>query len=114
MDNKTVANAIWSQLKTMDSNLCMCMGVQNLTVIEQGLQFKVNGLAFKGLVQVTLTPADLYEVKFLKPTRKLNKQAQEQFGIKRYDTTMEVVSLTGGVYTEDLPGILERTVEGRG
>lgn len=113
MDNKTIANTIWQQLKSLDTNLCMCMGVQQLTVIEKGLQFKVNGLAFKGLVQITLTPADLYEIKFLKMKRHYYVNDLDA-GIKRYVNLPEVVSVTGGVYAEDMPEILERTVEGRG
>ncbi|HBI01740.1 MAG TPA: hypothetical protein DDY18_08990 [Flavobacterium sp.] len=112
MDNKTVANTIWTQMKEIDRNLCMCMGVQALTVIEQGLQFKVNGLSFKGYVQIVLTPADLYEVKFLKAKRTQN-QALKQIGIKSFDTTLEVVSLTGGIYVEDLMPLLESFVENR-
>jgi hypothetical protein len=113
MDNKTIASTIWQQLKTLDANLCMCMGVQQLTVIEKGLQFKVNGLAFKGLVQITLTPADLYEIKFLKMKRNYYVNDLDA-GVKKYVNLPEVVSVTGGVYAEDMPEILERTVEGRG
>jgi len=113
MDNKTIANTIWSQMKAIDANLCMCMGVKNLTIMENGLQFKVNGLAFKGLVQIVLTPADLYTVKFIKMKRHCYINDLDA-GIKRYVNLPEVVSVTGEVYVEDLMPLLERTVEGRG
>lgn len=112
MDNKTIASTIWEQMRAIDTNLCMCMGVSKLTVIEKGLQFQVNGLSFKGIVQITLTPADLYQVKFLKAKRTQN-QHMKSMGIKTFDTTLEVVSLTGGVYVEDLMPILENFVENR-
>ena len=112
MDNKTIANTIWQQMKAIDQNLCMCMGVHALTVIDNGLQFKVNGLSFKGVVQIVLTPKDLYKITFLKPVRKQN-QHLKQLGIKSFDTTLEVHSLTGEVYVEDLMPILEQTVENR-
>jgi len=113
MDNKTIANTIWTQMKAIDQNLCMCMGVKNLTIIENGLQFKVNGLAFKGLVQITLNGKDLYDVKFLKMKRHYYVNDLDA-GIKRYVNLPEVASSQNDLYVEDLMPYLESKVEGRG
>lgn len=110
--NKQIAQTIWEQMKTMDSNLCMCMGVHKLQVIDNGLQFKVNGTSFKGLVQITLNGADLYDVHFVKLTRKQNKQAL-QYGVKAFDTEPEVVEKFLNIFVDELMDVLEVTVESR-
>ncbi len=110
--NKEIANTIWAQMQAIDKNLCMCMGVSKLQIVRDGLQFSVNGLSFKGLVQITLNGADLYDVKFIKPVKKLNKVAQE-LGVKMYDTTYDTVSEENNVFAEDLMYLLENMVENR-
>jgi hypothetical protein len=113
MDNKQIANTIWEQMRALDTNLCMCMGVQGLTVIDRGLQFQVNGLSFKGFVKITLNGADLYDVSLVKLTRKLNKELQASHGIKKFNVTEEVVKSFDDVYAEDLMSLLESEVENR-
>lgn len=113
MDNKTIANTIWQQMKTLDRNLCMCMGVDKLTVIENGLEFSVNGLSFKGKVQVVLNGKDLYDVILIKPTRKQNEIAKAA-GVKMFDTVNQTVAIFNDVFVEDLMPLLEDQVESRG
>ena len=110
--NKEIANTIWEQMKTIDSNLCMCMGVQKLTVISRGLQFQVNGLSFKGLVQIKLNGSDLYDVSLVKNVRKQSEAAKE-FGVKKFVTAQVVQETINDVYTEDLMNLLEEKVERR-
>lgn len=112
MTNKEIANTIWGQMKAIDGNLCMCMGVSKLLVIENGLQFNVNGLSFKGLVQITLNGSDLYDVKLVKPVRKQNMVAKE-LGIKTFDTVLETKAEYNDIFVDDLMGLLEDTVENR-
>lgn len=113
MTNKEIARTIWEQMTELDRNLCMCMGVQKLTVINSGLQFQVHGLSFKGLVQITLNGGDLYDIKFVKAVRKQNMVAKE-LGVKLFDISHEVVDELNNVFAEDLMGILEDKVENRG
>lgn len=110
--NKQIAQTIWEQMKTMDGNLCMCMGVHKLQVIDNGVQFKVNGSSFKGLVQITLNGADLYDISFVKLARKQNKQAMA-YGVRTFDISPEVVESYKDVFVDEMMDVLERTVESR-
>lgn len=112
MNNKQIANTIWEQMRAIDMNLCMCMGVHKLTIIENGLQFNVNGLSFKGIVQITLNGSDLYDVKLVKSVRKQNLVAK-QLGVKTFDTIFEVKKEFNDVFLGDLMDILEDSVEAR-
>lgn len=112
MTNKQIATTIWEQMRALDLNLCMCMGVQKLTVIENGLEFTVNGLSFKGKVQITLNGKDLYDVKLVKPTRKQNQTLKEA-GIKSFDIVNKPVAEFNDVFVEDLMPLLEDQVENR-
>lgn len=111
--NKEIANTIWTQMKAMDSNLCMCMGITGLAVIDRGLEFKVSGLSFKGTVQIVLNGGDLYDVRLVKITKKLNKDIQKQYGIKKYDMIAEVLKETKDVFVDDLMPLLENQIENR-
>lgn len=113
MANKEIANTIWQQMRLIDSNLCMCMGVHKLIAIENGLQFSVNGLSFKGLVQITVNGADLYDVRFIKPVRRQNNVAKE-LGVKLFDTTYETKFEINDVFVDELMEILEQKIENRG
>lgn len=113
MGNKEIANTIWSQMKAIDTNLCMCMGVKNLCAVESGLEFKVSGLSFKGIIQIKLNGKDLYDVSFIKPVRKQNKVAKD-LGVKMFDTSFETVKSFNDVYVDDLMPLLEENVESRG
>lgn len=112
MNNKQIANTIWQQMREIDANLCMCMGVTKLKVIENGLEFKVSGLSFKGVVQVVLNGADLYDVYFIKSTRKQDPIAK-QLGVKRFETSYSLIKELNDVYVGDLMYSLEMFVENR-
>ena len=113
MNNKEIANTIWTQMKYIDSNLIMCMGVQGLTVIDRGLRFKVNGLSFKGLVEVTLNGGDLYDVAFITHSRKRNETAKA-LGVIRFDMVRNVQEVVNDVFFDGLMELLEDRVENRG
>lgn len=100
MNNKQIAQEIFSQMKILDLNLVMCMGVTRLMAVENGLQFSVNGLSFKGLVQIKLNGGDLYDISFIKPARGKNPA--------------KVLETITDVFAEDMMNFLEAKVENRG
>ena len=110
--NKEIAQTIWTQMNAIDRNLMWCMGVHKPVVIQDGIQFQVKGLSFKGVVQITLNGGDLYDIKFIKPIRTQN-QVAKKLGVKMFDVTNELVDEVNNVYVEDLMGILEEKVENR-
>jgi hypothetical protein len=77
-------------MKAFDLNLVWCMGVTKLRVIENGLEFRVNGLSYKGLVHITLNAADLYDVSLVKSGKMIKD-----------------------VFCEDLMPVLELEIENR-
>ena len=107
-----IAKTILEQMKAMDMNLLMCMGFQKPVALERGLRFKVNGFSHKGLVEITLNGADLYDVKLIKLSRKQNQTAKA-LGVIKFDLHSEVVELIEDVFVEDLMPILESKVEKR-
>jgi len=110
-----IGNTIWAQMRALDRNLIMCMGVHKLCLIKNGLQFKVKGLIFKGIVEITLNGSDLYDIKFLKPKRKLNKEMTEAIGRKFFHPTVnEQVKEINDVYFDYMMPTLETEVERRG
>lgn len=110
--NNSIGQIIYKQMLTLDRNLVMCMGTQKLTVIKNGLSFKVNGLSFKGFVEITLNGKDLYDIKLIKQSRKANELAKSA-GFIKYDTVREVKEEINDVYAEDMMQILEDRVEKR-
>ncbi len=93
--NKEIANNIWNQMKAIDLNLVMCMGVNSPLVVENGLRFKVRGLTFKGFIEITLNGKDLYDIHcFTKRKEKVFTKHQ-----------------LNDIYVEDLMPILEGIVE---
>ncbi len=70
----SIADAIETQIKTLDPYAFWAWGVKDLTTIidnngiENGLRFKTSGLVKnKGYITVTLNPKDYYDVSFAKP-----------------------------------------------
>jgi hypothetical protein len=110
--NTEIGNTVWTQMNTIDRNLVWCMGTKNPTAIENGLRFQVNGLSFKGTVEITLNGKDLYDVKFLKCVRKQNPE-MKALGLKVMDTVLTLQSEVNDVYAEDLMPLLESKVENR-
>lgn len=115
MQNKEIADTIWYQMRAIDKNLVMCMGVTKLCVIEQGLQFNVNGLSFKGMIKITLNWRDTYDVEFLKLERSYYVAGEpNNYGRgKRYVNLPKQFKKFTDIYVEDLMPLLEREVENR-
>ena len=103
---------IWRQMLNLDRNLVMCMGVKKLCLIENGLRFYVNGLSFKGIVEITLNGYDLYNIKFIKKTRKQNPIAKN-LGVKILDTFHEIHKEFNDVYFDQMMPIMEQIVENK-
>ena len=81
MSNIITAQTILDQIKaSRDENgntgihLMMCWGYRNAQVLENGVQFHVSGLKFKGVVQVRLNGMDLYDIQFWTIRRNLKKE----------------------------------------
>lgn len=100
MTNIEIAKEIYSQMRILDMNLVMCMGVQKLVAVDRGLQFRVNGLSFKGIVEIKLNGGDLYDISFIKPARGKNPA--------------RVLETINDVFAEDMMAFLESKVENRG
>jgi hypothetical protein len=65
-----IAQIIWSQLNSCKQDIfkVMSWGTNTLVAGENFLQFKVQGLKFKGTVRVVYEPVpDVYRVEFYKP-----------------------------------------------
>lgn len=108
----SIAKTIHTQLYAMDKNLMWCMGSTKFVNTGKGLRFTVNGLIFKGVVDITLDEGrDLYVVSFIKVKKVMNKEIFAQFGIKKYNTVEVVEKTVDGVFFDMLPEILETTVE---
>ena len=100
MTDVEIAQTIYQQMKMLDHNLIWCMGFCKPVAIERGLQFRVNGLSFKGIVQIKLNGGDLYDISFIKPSRGKNPAR-----------TLETIT---DVFAEDMMQFLESKVENRG
>lgn len=110
--NESIGQTIWQQMKIMDMNLIWCMAVRKPTSVDNGLRFEVSGSSFKGVVEVTLNGKDLYDVKFLKASKKQNAYAKD-LGVKKFDTSMTVDSMVSDVFCDELMVVLENKVENR-
>ena len=88
------------------------MGASKPTIIENGLQFNVSGLTFKGIVQITLNGKDLYDIKLVKAKRQQNQELKA-LGINKYTTELVVQEEINDVFVEDMMGVLEMKVENR-
>ena len=104
-----IANTIRDQIRTIDKMALMAWGATKLTALPEtktslgGLQFEVKGLAFKGIIAITLNGSDLYEVE-AKTKSRINRRTMEQVGLKRKFYTKDV-------YAEDLVNILDSVIE---
>jgi hypothetical protein len=78
-NSKLIASTILDQIKAGDRMALMAWGTTNLVALPEamigdraqlgGLQMKVRGAKFKGLVQVRLMADDTYTVVMIKPAR---------------------------------------------
>jgi len=113
MNSRQVGQVIWDQMNAIDKNLVWCMGTNQVRIIDNGLQFKVKGFTFKGVVQIVLNFGnDTYTIKFLKMKRKQN-QAAKELGVKIFDTSYETIKEFDGVYCDEMMSLLESVVENR-
>lgn len=78
----SIAKTIISQIKYGDRAALMAWGAINFVALEEtkefqgGVRFKVNGLKFKGYVQVQLRWVDDYTISFLSKTGEVKKQVE--------------------------------------
>lgn len=112
MENREIANTILAQMKAIDMNLILCMGVNSPQVINRGLQFKVNGLVHKGFVRITLNGLDLYDISLVKVHRK-QSEFFKSMGKRRFEMTETVMSEHKNVSVDEMMRVLAISVEGR-
>jgi len=93
-----IANTIKQQLIGLGRIKVMSWGAHAWTGTKDALLFKVQGHHFKGIVKITLTPMDVYQIEFFKGS---NKAAQLGEAIKTFDD----------VYFDDMVDIIDKYVE---
>ena len=99
MTDMTIARTIISQIKTLDHMALFAWGFKNAFGLEDGVQFDVNGLKFKGKVIIKLNGSDLYDITFGRMNRKTF-----EFDVKE---TAE------DIYCDQLVEILDHYIEGK-
>lgn len=99
MTDMTVARTIRSQIAALDHWAWGAWGVRNAMGLDDGIQFDVNGLKFKGKVIIKLTAMDDYTITFGRMNR------------KTFD--FDVKHTAEGVYCDQLVEILDHYIEGK-
>ena len=99
MTDMTIATTILSQIKALDHMALFAWGFKNGVGLDDGLQFDVNGIKFRGKVIIKLNAMDLYDITF----GRMNRKTLE-FDVKH---TAE------GVYCDQLVEILDHYIEGK-
>ncbi len=99
MTDITIARTIFSQIKALDPMAVFAWGTTNIVGLDDGIQFDVNGLQFKGKVIIKLTAMDDYTITFGRMNRKTF-----EFDVKHQ---------AEGVYCDQLVDILDHYVEGK-
>jgi hypothetical protein len=80
-----IARIIIEQIKSGDRSALMAWGANSFCAIseckehEGGVSFKVNGLHFKGWVQICLTWSDLYTITFINRKSNVSKKVEEVY-----------------------------------
>jgi hypothetical protein len=97
-----IAKTIQQQLMAGNGKIKVwSWGANSWTVIPNGIQFKVQGFKFKGIVSISLQPNDTYKVELIK-----NKKVITEFTDVYFDemTTLidEKVEYTGINYENDV------------
>ncbi len=95
----TIASTIYGQIHALDGMAWYAWGSKNPVALEDGLQFDVNGLVFKGKVIIKLNAMDLYDITFGRMDRKTF-----EFNVKHN---------AEGVYCDQLVEILDHYIEGK-
>lgn len=104
-----IAKEIWHQMRHLDANLIMCMGVNKVQALKDGLRFKVQGAVFTGSVEIKLNASDLYDISLIKSKR--HYYVNELDGPKRYINKDETVKEIKGVYFDELMPTLNEHIE---
>lgn len=93
-----IAKTIIAQIKYGDAYALMAWGAQNFVALEEskefqgGLRFRVNGLKFKGFVQVQLRWIDDYTISFLNKAGEVKKKVEGIF----CDQLVEIIDFIEG------------------
>ena len=104
-----IAKTIQSQIVTVDNMALFAWGAKKFAALPGtettlgGLQFVVNGLAFKGIIVISLNGSDLYEIE-AKTKSRINRRTMEQTGLKRKFFAKDI-------YAEDLVNVLDSIIE---
>ena len=104
-----IAKTIQSQIVPIDNMALFAWGAKKFTALTEtnttlgGLQFVVNGLAFKGIIVISLNGSDLYEIE-AKTKSRINRRTMEQTGLKRKFFAEDI-------YAEDLVNVLDSIIE---
>lgn len=99
MTDMTIARTIRGQIFALDGMAWFAWGAKNAVGLDDGIQFDVKGLKFRGKVIIKLTAMDDYTITFGRMNRKTF-----EFDVKH---TAE------GVYCDQLVEILDHYIEGR-
>ncbi len=99
MTDMTIARTIRNQIVTLDRWALGAWGAKNTLALDDGIQFDVNGLKFKGKVIIKLTAMDDYTITFGRMNRKTF-----EFDVKHE---------AAGVYCDQLVEILDHHIEGK-
>ncbi len=99
MTDMTIARTILEQIKTLDHMALFAWGFKNGVGLDDGIQFDVNGLKFKGKVIIKLTAMDDYTITFGK------------VNLKTFE--FDVKETAKGVYCDQLVVILDHYIEGK-
>ncbi len=96
-----IAKIIQHQLMTLGKIKVWSWGAHSWAVIENGLEFKVQGFKFKGVVKIVLMPSDTYTIQFIK-NKKVEKEYSEVYFDQQVPLIDEYVEFTGEKYEQDV------------
>lgn len=99
MTDMTIASTIYGQIHALDGMAWYAWGAKNAMGLDDGIQFDVKGLVFKGKVIIKLNGSDLYDITFGRMNRKTFK----------FDVEHE----TKDIFCEQLVEILDHYIEGK-
>ena len=81
-----IAKTIQQQLLATGKIKVWSWGANCWTVIPNGIQFKVQGFKFKGIVSITLQPNDTYKIELIK-----NKKVIQEFTDVYFDEMVNLI-----------------------
>ena len=96
-----IAKTIQQQLLGTGKIKVWSWGANSWAAINNGLQFKVQGFIFRGVVRITLHPSDTYTIQLIK-----NKKVQQEFNGVHFDEMVDLIDInveyTGDNYEKDV------------